>query len=148
MPRPHVAAGGPPQACFDQGARLYGAGYWWEAHEAWEDLWRRLPRHSPRRLLVQGLIFLAASQLKAWCDRPAGSRLLAERALDRLRRAQAGLAPGEAPYGLAPSGVIGALERWLAAPLPAPEHAAVRAAAPRLPAPLAGTQRGERPRAT
>lgn len=145
MPRPHVPDGGSGQACFDQGALLYRAGYWWEAHEAWERLWRRLPRQSPRRLLVQGLILLAASQLKAWCGRPEGSRLLAQRALDRLRRAEAALPPGEAPYGLAPSRVIEALERWQAAPLPAPEHEAVRTAAPKLPAPAAGTGSGGAP---
>lgn len=46
------------------GCDLYNHAYWWEAHEAWEGLWRLTPKGSAQRHLIQSLIQVAAAQLK------------------------------------------------------------------------------------
>lgn len=46
------------------GMDLFNQGYYWEAHEAWEDLWRAAPRGSAEHSLLQGLILLAAAGVK------------------------------------------------------------------------------------
>jgi uncharacterized protein len=49
---------------FRWGVELFDNGYYWEAHEAWEGLWRAADRADPRRLLLKGLILLAAAGVK------------------------------------------------------------------------------------
>jgi|GEM_PF-479930 len=44
----------------DTGAALFDQGAYWEAHEAWESEWRRLPE-GPERRRVQGCIQIAAA---------------------------------------------------------------------------------------
>lgn len=54
-----------PQSCrpFLRGLDLFNHGYYWEAHEEWEGLWRQA--HDPLdRALLQGLIRLAAAGVK------------------------------------------------------------------------------------
>ena len=46
------------------GARLFNAGHWWEAHEAWEAHWMRAT--GQERLFLQALILLAAALHKRW----------------------------------------------------------------------------------
>lgn len=46
------------------GARLFNAGEWWEAHEAWEAVW--MTATGERRMFVQALILLAAALHKRW----------------------------------------------------------------------------------
>ena len=46
-----------------EGAHLFDAGRFWDAHEAWERAWRRLPKGSDERRCYQGLILLAAAFL-------------------------------------------------------------------------------------
>ena len=83
----------PPGACalsrdylyaFD----LFAAGYFWEAHEAWETLWRR-SRDARQRAVLQALIQVAAASLQSARGRRAGARTIAARALRHL----AGLGP-------------------------------------------------------
>lgn len=47
-----------------RGAELFNAGEWWEAHEAWEDVWRTA--QGEQRAFVQALILLAAALHKRW----------------------------------------------------------------------------------
>ena len=47
-----------------EGARLFNAGCYWEAHEAWEEQWRRAS--GDERKFVQALILLAAAMHKRW----------------------------------------------------------------------------------
>ncbi len=71
------------------GLDLFDHRYWWEAHEAWEAVWHRLPRGSPAAELTQGLIQAAAALLKTHMGhRRAAERLLSQ-ALVRLARADA-----------------------------------------------------------
>lgn len=44
--------------------RLFNAGQWWHAHEAWEAEWRHAA--GERRAFLQALILLAAALHKRW----------------------------------------------------------------------------------
>ncbi len=44
---------------FNEGRRLFNDRAFWEAHEAWEEVWREVP--SPQKQLLQGLIQAAAA---------------------------------------------------------------------------------------
>lgn len=44
---------------FAEGARLFDAGQYWDAHEAWE-VWWRVETDETKRRLLQGLIQIAA----------------------------------------------------------------------------------------
>mgnify|MGYP003675119239 CR=1 FL=1 len=46
------------------GHDLFNHGYYWEAHEAWEGLWQRADKGSPLRILLKGLILIAAAGVK------------------------------------------------------------------------------------
>lgn len=48
---------------FLEGLRLFQAGAFWEAHEAWEDLWREA--REPERTLLKALIQIAAACIHA-----------------------------------------------------------------------------------
>jgi len=46
------------------GVNLFNAGYYWEAHEAWENVWNALGREGLEADLLKGLIKLAAVGIK------------------------------------------------------------------------------------
>ena len=70
------------------GVDLYNAGYFWEAHEAWEGLWRAAAgRDAAQRRFLQGLIQCAAASLKATAGDADACRRLAARGLARLSQA-------------------------------------------------------------
>jgi hypothetical protein len=72
------------------GVELFNAGYYWEAHEAWESLWHTHGRRGPTAEVLQALIKLAAAGVKAREGRPPGVRTHAARAaalFDRAREA-------------------------------------------------------------
>jgi hypothetical protein len=68
--------------CLAEGVALFNAGHWFEAHEVWEEAWRR--ETGARRGLLQGLILVAAGWLKQGQGRSEGARTLFTRALERL----------------------------------------------------------------
>ena len=47
-----------------RGVALFNAGYYWEAHEAWEGLWHAHGRRGPTADVLKGLIKLAAAGVK------------------------------------------------------------------------------------
>jgi predicted metal-dependent hydrolase len=63
---------------------LFNAGFYWEAHEAWEGFWLALGRTSPEARLVQALIHLAAAAVKIREGKPAGVTSHARRARELL----------------------------------------------------------------
>jgi hypothetical protein len=69
-----------------RGVDLFNHAYFWESHEAFEALWRGSPEGSAAADLLQGLIQLAASEIKRFSGIPDAARALAERALARLGR--------------------------------------------------------------
>ncbi|HYO71336.1 MAG TPA: DUF309 domain-containing protein [Archangium sp.] len=68
--------------CLAEGVALFNAGRFFEAHEAWEEAWER--ESGPRRLLLQGLILVAAGWLKRDTGKARGAWTLFSRALERL----------------------------------------------------------------
>ena len=49
---------------------FFEEGYFWEAHEVLEPVWMALPRGSPERAFVQGVIQLANAALKQKMGKP------------------------------------------------------------------------------
>lgn len=72
-----------PQAGLAHGARLFNARRYFDAHEAWEDLWR--PMRGSERDFFRGLINLAVAMKKADEENPDGLLRLLERASSLLR---------------------------------------------------------------
>jgi hypothetical protein len=62
------------------GCDLYNHGYWWEAHEAWEGLWRLCDRESLQFHHLQGLIQVSVAHLKLHMNNRRGARRLLDRA--------------------------------------------------------------------
>lgn len=65
------------------GADLFDGGALYEAHEAWEDVWRAAPA-GERRELLQGLIQVAVALLHRDRSNPAGAATVGRRASERL----------------------------------------------------------------
>src|SRR5829696_7029163 len=66
-------------AAYRYGARLYVEGFFWEAHEVWEAVWKVSSQNGVERLLLRGLIQLANAALKLTMGRGnAALRLLIE----------------------------------------------------------------------
>jgi hypothetical protein len=70
-----------------RGFDLFNAGYYWEAHEVWEALWRACGQRSSTANLLKGLIQLAAAGVKVREGRPRGVASLATRAAGYFREA-------------------------------------------------------------
>ena len=77
---------------------LYHNGFFWEAHEVWEAVWRTAPSGGPQWLFVQGLIMLAAGQLKLHMGNRRAALHLTRNAIDRISRA--GVAGHESYMGV------------------------------------------------
>jgi len=71
------------------GVDLFNQFYFWEAHEAWESLWATAPRDSDQRLLLQGLIQIAAALLKVHGAVLAGAQSLSHDGMEKLARVAA-----------------------------------------------------------
>jgi predicted metal-dependent hydrolase len=84
-----------------RGLDLWNAGFYWEAHEAWEGLWHAAGRRGPVADLLRALIGLAAAGVKARQRAPAGVRSHARKARARLEALASGAAaPGARLAGL------------------------------------------------
>lgn len=67
------------------GADLFNAGFFWEAHEAWEGVWKSARgREDVQALFVQGLIQVAAALLKRTMGVEGGAQSLAHDGLEQL----------------------------------------------------------------
>ncbi|MCA1686260.1 MAG: DUF309 domain-containing protein [Planctomycetia bacterium] len=69
-------------AMYLRGIALFNAGYYWEAHEAWEALWHAHGRKGPTADVIKGLIKLAAAGVKVREGQPHGITTHARRAAD------------------------------------------------------------------
>jgi hypothetical protein len=67
---------------FGRGVKLFDAGYYWEAHEAWEALWDAAGRRGPTADVLRALIKLAAAGIKVRERREPGVRTHARRAAE------------------------------------------------------------------
>lgn len=70
---------------FAYGVDLFNHGFYWEAHEAWEGLWRASGKAGATAEFLKGLIKLAAAAIKLREGRSAGADHLAEGAILHLR---------------------------------------------------------------
>jgi hypothetical protein len=66
------------------GADLFNHGYAWEAHEAWEGLWRAAKDDETQATFLQGLIQCAAARVKVSMDDASAAQRVRERGLARL----------------------------------------------------------------
>ncbi len=92
------------------GVDLWNAGFPWEAHEAWETLWRGAA--GAQRELLQGLIQCAAAAVKLAASAPGPAATLAARGTARLLA----LPP---LMGVEPAAFAHAVLTWLASAAPA-----------------------------
>jgi predicted metal-dependent hydrolase len=67
-----------------EGLRLYDAGEFFAAHEAWESVWLRA--QEPEKMFLQGLIQVTAAFHHLQRNNPQGTALLLQAALGRLER--------------------------------------------------------------
>jgi predicted metal-dependent hydrolase len=72
---------------FQRGVELFNAGYYWEAHEVWEELWHVEERRGATAEMLKGLIKLAAAGVKAREGRENGVRTHCRRAAESFERA-------------------------------------------------------------
>jgi hypothetical protein len=73
---------------FLHGADLWNRRFFWEAHEAWEEVWRAAGRDSHAGRFLQGLILLAAAAVKHELGAPGPAARLAARGGRRLAEAR------------------------------------------------------------
>jgi len=67
------------------GIDLYHRSYFWEAHEAWESIWKLVERSSVEGRFLQGLILNTAAQIKIHLNKPRGAQTLSDRSYALLR---------------------------------------------------------------
>lgn len=66
------------------GCQLFEAGFYWEAHEAWEPVWHAARPNSAAALLIQAVIALANAALKIRMGQPGAARRLTRQARSLL----------------------------------------------------------------
>ena len=82
------------------GIQLFNHGYYWEAHETWEQVWHACGRTGPAAEYLKGLIKLAAAGVKSREGRPEGVARHATRSTELLRGAERSFGDSPAPFGL------------------------------------------------
>jgi uncharacterized protein len=92
------------------GVDLYNAGFFWEAHEAWEAAWHAAASDRLQHEFVQALIQCAAACLKGVMGDVVAARRLAARASQRLESVRAEV--GASYMGLELAGFAMALRRF------------------------------------
>jgi len=96
------------------GIDLFNHGYWWEAHEALEELWKTAGRHTQTGQFIQGLILIAAAQLKHLQGYHDTAGQMARDGLEKMR-------PVEGDYlGIKVAALREAVESWCAGDATAP----------------------------
>ncbi len=106
---------------FLRGTRLFDAGFYWEAHEAWESLWLAAGRTSPLAAFLKGLIKLAAAGVKVREGVPSGVKRHARRAAELFEEAAEAF-DGSPVLGLDPRELAARAEQIAQSP-PTCEHA-------------------------
>jgi hypothetical protein len=101
LPQPLDPAHWQSSRLYLYGIDLFNFGYYWEAHEAWEELWQACGRRGLTAIVLKGLIHLAAAGVKVRERRPEGVRSHGLRAAELFRLAADELNPsGDIYLGL------------------------------------------------
>lgn len=87
-----------------RGTDLFNRGRFFEAHDAWEDGWR--VERGARRLLLQGLIQVAAAFVKLERGAPGSALELLDKGMEKLTNT------GPDDGGIDLPALLGSLERW------------------------------------
>jgi predicted metal-dependent hydrolase len=95
---PIVADAWAGSTAYLRGVSLFNAGYYWEAHEAWEALWHAHGRRGASAAVLKGLIKLAAAGVKVRERQPHGVAIHARRAAALFQEARA--TGGNRQFGL------------------------------------------------
>jgi Domain of unknown function (DUF309) len=90
-------------AAFLYGLALHDGGFFWEAHEIWEAVWKAAPMNGRDRIALRALIQIANAGLKQRIARPRAAARLIEEASALLSEL---IARGGSP---APESIAGAL---------------------------------------
>ncbi len=80
------------------GVDLFNLGYYWEAHEAWEELWNACDRSGCTADFLKGLIKLAAAGVKAREGKPRWAQRHTSRAADVFQQIASELDDAEERY--------------------------------------------------
>jgi hypothetical protein len=107
------------------GMDLFNHGYYWEAHEAWEALWRATPKGTPERDLLHGLILLAAAGVKLREGKLAAACKHGSRAASFFRAADCAADDRNGLLGIALSGLAEKAENTARSPARGPNAAVV-----------------------
>jgi hypothetical protein len=107
-------------AALEEGIRLFNAGWFYECHEVWEEMW--IEDRSEFRELYQGLIKLAVALYHGQMGNFLGARKVLESGLNQLRP----YAGRETPVELEPvievlQGVLDSIRSGEARPIPHPK---------------------------
>ncbi len=70
---------------FLYGIDLFNFNYWWEAHEAWEMVWKTTAKTDDDGKFLQGLIQISAGMIKWWTGNLSGMKKLFKEGLEKLR---------------------------------------------------------------
>jgi predicted metal-dependent hydrolase len=73
---------------FKKGLSLFNRAHFFDAHEVLEDVWNSVPRHTPLRRHLQGMVQLAVAFHHESTGNHVGARSVLERALRNLIGAQ------------------------------------------------------------
>jgi len=104
------------RACerFQWGVDLFNAGYYWEAHEAWESVWISAGRNGPTADFLKALIKLSAAGVKLREQNDGGARRHLRRAVQLFDAAGDSCPGGSRMFGLSMSDLRVSAERLLA----------------------------------
>jgi predicted metal-dependent hydrolase len=87
VPKAYENGVDPRDPAFRYGLALHDAGFFWEAHEVWEAVWKAAPKNGCDRLVLRALIQLANAGLKLRMGRPQAAARLVEEARGELAEA-------------------------------------------------------------
>ena len=87
VPKAYENGVDPRDPAFRYGLALHDAGFFWEAHEVWEAVWKAAPKNGCDRLVLRALIQLANAKLKLRMSRARAAARLVEEAQAELAEA-------------------------------------------------------------
>jgi len=69
---------------FKEGVKLFNTGYYWEAHEAWEDVWRE--HEMDAKVFAQAFVQMAAAYSFVKLGKPSSAQYLFEKSIEKFQQ--------------------------------------------------------------